>query len=114
LKLFKGNVAGRAWTYISLSSVFFSIGVVMFLVDALAPIGLVATGRSHADRRSVLFVYGIEEELSLLGEQGSLLPEPLLDISSIGQIILYLKKANRTTVCRLSENIRRVESFSLE
>jgi hypothetical protein len=44
LKLFRGNVAGRAWTYISISSVFFGVGVVMFLVDALAPIGLVAAG----------------------------------------------------------------------
>jgi hypothetical protein len=44
LKLFKGNVAARAWTYISLSSVFFGGGVVMFLVDALVPMGLVAAG----------------------------------------------------------------------
>jgi hypothetical protein len=44
LKLFKGNVAARAWTYISLSSVFFGGGVVMFLVDALAPMGLIAAG----------------------------------------------------------------------
>jgi hypothetical protein len=44
LKLFKGNVAARAWTYISLSSVFFGGGVVLFLVDALAPMGLVALG----------------------------------------------------------------------
>ncbi len=44
LKLFKGNVAGRAWTYISLSTVFFAVGVVMFLMDALAPMGLVAAG----------------------------------------------------------------------
>lgn len=44
LKLFKGNVAGRAWTYISVSAVFFGIGVVMFLVDALSPMGLVAAG----------------------------------------------------------------------
>jgi len=44
LKLFKGNVAARAWTYISVSSVFFGTGVVMFFVDALAPIGLVAAG----------------------------------------------------------------------
>jgi len=44
LKLFKGNVATRAWTYISVSSVFFWGGVVMFLVDALAPMGLVALG----------------------------------------------------------------------
>jgi hypothetical protein len=44
LKLFRGNVAGRAWTYISISSVFFGVGVVMFLIDALAPLGLVAAG----------------------------------------------------------------------
>jgi hypothetical protein len=44
LKLFKGNLAGRAWIYISLSAVFFGVGVVMFLIDALAPMGLVAAG----------------------------------------------------------------------
>src|SRR5712664_522732 len=44
LKLFRGNLAGRAWTYTSFSAVFFGIGVVMFLVDALAPMGLVAAG----------------------------------------------------------------------
>ncbi len=44
LKLFKGNVAGRAWAYISLSAMFFGLGVVMFLVDSIAPMGLVAIG----------------------------------------------------------------------
>jgi hypothetical protein len=44
LKLFRGNVAGMAWTYISISAVFFGIGVVMFLIDALSPMGLVAAG----------------------------------------------------------------------
>lgn len=44
LKLFRGNLAGRAWTYISVSAVFFDVGVVMFLIDALAPMGLVALG----------------------------------------------------------------------
>jgi len=44
LKLFKGNVAARAWTYISISSVFFGVGVVMFLVGELAPMGLIAAG----------------------------------------------------------------------
>jgi hypothetical protein len=44
LKLFKGNVAGRAWTYISLSAVFFGVGVVMFLVDAISPMGLAEVG----------------------------------------------------------------------
>ncbi len=41
----------------------------MFLVDALAPMGLVAAGGNHADRGSVLPIPGTEEELSLLGEQ---------------------------------------------
>jgi hypothetical protein len=44
LKLFKGNVAARAWTYISLSAVFFGVGVIMFLIDSLQPMGLVAIG----------------------------------------------------------------------
>jgi hypothetical protein len=44
LKLFRGNIAARAWTYISLSAVFFGVGVVMFLVDSLQPMGLVVVG----------------------------------------------------------------------
>ena len=44
LKLFKRNVAARAWTYISLSAVFFGVGLVLFLVDALSPMGLLAIG----------------------------------------------------------------------
>ncbi len=44
LKLFKGNIAARPWVYISLSAVFFSIGVILFLIDSLAPMGLVAAG----------------------------------------------------------------------
>jgi protein-S-isoprenylcysteine O-methyltransferase Ste14 len=44
LKLFKGNVAARAWTYISLSAVFFGLGLTMFLVDSLQPMGLVVVG----------------------------------------------------------------------
>lgn len=44
LKLFKGNVAGRAWTQISLSAMFFGVGTVMFLVDSISPMGLVALG----------------------------------------------------------------------
>jgi hypothetical protein len=44
LKLFNGNAAARAWTYISLGAVFFGVGVVMFLVDSLEPMGLLAVG----------------------------------------------------------------------
>jgi hypothetical protein len=44
LKLFKANIAARAWTYISISAVFFGVGVVMFLIDSLQPMGLVAIG----------------------------------------------------------------------
>lgn len=44
LKLFKANIAARAWTYISLSAVFFGVGLIMFLVDSIRPMGLVAIG----------------------------------------------------------------------
>ncbi len=43
-KLFKGNIAARAWTHISLSAMFFGIGTVMFLIESIAPMGLVAVG----------------------------------------------------------------------
>lgn len=42
--LFKRNVAARAWVYISLSAIFFSIGVVAFLVESLVPSGLLPIG----------------------------------------------------------------------
>ncbi len=38
--LFKGKVAVRAWVYVSLSGVFFSIGLSMYLIDALTEAGL--------------------------------------------------------------------------
>ena len=44
LKLFKENVAARAWTYISVSVVFFAIGVAMFVIESLQPMGLVVVG----------------------------------------------------------------------
>jgi hypothetical protein len=44
IALFKSSVAARAWVYISLSAIFFSVGVVFFLVEALAPMGLLAAG----------------------------------------------------------------------
>lgn len=40
ITLFKASIAARAWVYISVSAVFFSIGLLMFLVDALIPVGL--------------------------------------------------------------------------
>jgi len=64
----------------------------MFLVDALPPMGLVAARCSYADCGCVLLIHGAEEELSLLGQQRSLLLGVFLDISSAGQNILYLKK----------------------
>ena len=44
LFLFKRNVAARAWVYICLSAIFFSIGVVVFLIESLAPMGLLPAG----------------------------------------------------------------------
>ncbi len=75
--------------------------------------GLVATD-GHAGRGSVLSLPGKEEELSLLSQQRPLLLDRLLDGSSSRQIVLYSKKANRKTVYRFLDNIKRVESFSLE
>ena len=42
--LFKSNVAARAWVYISLSAIFFGVGVVAFLIESLAPLGLLPVG----------------------------------------------------------------------
>ena len=44
LFLFKRNVAARAWVYISLSAIFSSVGVVAFLIESLAPMGLLPVG----------------------------------------------------------------------
>jgi len=40
IALFRRSAAARAWVYISLSAIFFSTGLVMFLVEALATLGL--------------------------------------------------------------------------
>lgn len=40
ITLFKSSVAARAWVYISVSAVFLSVGLLMFLVEALASLGL--------------------------------------------------------------------------
>jgi len=42
--LFKSNVAARAWVYISLSAIFFGVGVVAFLIESLVPLGLIPVG----------------------------------------------------------------------
>ena len=42
--LFKNNVAARAWVYISLSAIFFGVGVVAFLIESLVPLGLLSVG----------------------------------------------------------------------
>jgi hypothetical protein len=42
--LFKSNVAARAWVYISLSAMFFGLGVVTFLIESLVPLGLLPAG----------------------------------------------------------------------
>ena len=78
--------------YVSqLSSLFFVI-VVMFLVDALAPMGLVAAGGGMQTVGAFFLFMGLRKKLSLLGQQRSLLLGVFLDISSAGQNILYLEK----------------------
>ncbi len=44
LYLFKRNTAAMAWIYISISAIFFSIGVVAFLIESIAPLGLLPVG----------------------------------------------------------------------
>jgi len=42
--LFKSNVAARAWVHISLSAIFFSVGVAAFLIESVVPLGLLPVG----------------------------------------------------------------------
>src|SRR5207245_7704769 len=44
IHLFKSSVAARAWVYISLSGIFFSLGVGTFLLNDILSIGLFAVG----------------------------------------------------------------------
>jgi hypothetical protein len=85
----------------------------MFPVDALGTVGIGAAGGVMHTPVDVLPIPEIREKRSLYGASIISL-RSFLDISSIGQIILYLKNANRTSFCRVLENIRRVEYFSLE
>jgi len=61
LRLFKTNVAARAWTYISVSAVFFGLGVVMFVVDAIEPMGLLAVGGILQTAGAVFLVLGLRK-----------------------------------------------------
>ena len=76
--------------------------------------GLVATDGVMQAVEAFSSLPGKEEELSLLSHQRPLLLDRLLDGSSSRQIVLYSKKANRKTVYRFLDNIKRVESFPLE
>ena len=42
--LFRSSVAARAWVYISVSAVFFSVGLLTFLMEALVSLGLFVWG----------------------------------------------------------------------
>ena len=44
LLLFKRNIAARAWVYICMSAIFSSTGVVAFLLESIAPMGLLPVG----------------------------------------------------------------------
>jgi hypothetical protein len=61
LKLFKVNVAARAWTYISMSAVFFGVGAVTFIVEALYPMGLVPVGGILQTVGGVFLVLGLRK-----------------------------------------------------
>ena len=61
LRLFKTNVAARAWTYISVSAVFFALGVVMFVIDAIQPMGLLVVGGILQTAGAVFLVLGLRK-----------------------------------------------------
>jgi hypothetical protein len=44
IRLFKSSVAARAWVYISLSGIFFSLGVGIFLLNEILSTGFFAVG----------------------------------------------------------------------
>ena len=61
LKLFRTNVAARAWTYISIGAVLIGIGVVMFIADDLQPMGLIAVGGIIQTVGTVFLVMGLRK-----------------------------------------------------
>jgi hypothetical protein len=61
LKLFKGNVAARAWAYISIGAVLIGVGVVMFMADDLQPMGLTAAGGFTQTIGTVFLVLGLRK-----------------------------------------------------
>jgi hypothetical protein len=54
--LFKSNVAARAWVYISLSTIFFGVGVVAFLIESLVPLGQLPVGGGVLETVGALFL----------------------------------------------------------
>ena len=61
LRLFRANVAGRAWTYISLSAVFFAIGTVVFILDAVQSSGLLPVGGTIMTVGAFFLVLGLRK-----------------------------------------------------
>jgi hypothetical protein len=61
LKLFKANIAARAWTYISISAVLFAAGVVTFILDAVQPMGVVPIGGIMQTVGAVFLVLGLRK-----------------------------------------------------
>jgi len=60
LKLFKTNVAARAWTYISLRALF-GIGLVILIIDAVDPMELLPAGGILQTIGGVFLVVGLRK-----------------------------------------------------
>jgi len=114
LKPFKGNVAGRTWTYISLSSVFFGVGVVTFLMDAISPIGLVAAGGVLQTVGAFFLFLGLRRTISSGRARITSRRTRFLTFLLLDRLFYIWKRLTEEPFVLILENIRRVESFSLE
>lgn len=70
LRLFKTNVAARAWTYISIGAVFFAVGLVMFTLEAIQPMGLLPVGGVVMTLGAVFFVMGLRKNYLFWASKG--------------------------------------------
>ncbi|HYY90765.1 MAG TPA: hypothetical protein VE955_02120 [Candidatus Dormibacteraeota bacterium] len=67
---FKTNVAARAWTYISMGSVAFAIGLVLFTLEAVQPMGLLPAGGIVMAVGAAFLVMGLRKNYLFWASKG--------------------------------------------